>query len=54
MTVCSVIALALLVALGSWQLYRMQWKAGIAEFEARTHTPDNVTGDVDDPIKVSE
>ena len=54
MTVCSVIALALLIALGSWQLYRMQWKAGlIAEFEARAHaTPIDVTEiDVDDPIR---
>ena len=44
MTICSVIALVLLIALGSWQLYRMQWKAElIAEFEARAQaTPQSI------------
>ena len=39
MTVFSVIALGILVTLGSWQIYRMQWKAElIAEFEDRAHS----------------
>lgn len=39
MTICSLIALVLLIALGSWQIYRLQWKAElIAEFEQRAHS----------------
>ena len=39
MTVFSVIALGILITLGSWQLYRMQWKAElITEFENRAHS----------------
>jgi len=45
MTVFSVMAFGILVTLGSWQIYRMQWKAElIAEFEDRAHsTPIPVT-----------
>ena len=36
MTICASVALMLLLALGCWQLYRLQWKGAlIAEFEAR-------------------
>ena len=38
MTICASVALMLLLALGCWQLYRLQWKNElIAEFEARAH-----------------
>lgn len=54
MTICSVIALVLLIALGSWQLYRMQWKAElIAEFEARAQaTPQSIAEiSADNPLR---
>ena len=54
MTICSVIALVILIALGSWQMYRMQWKAGlIAEFETRAHAaPQDVMAiDVESPVR---
>lgn len=38
MTICAFVVLMLLLALGCWQLYRLQWKSElIAEFESRAH-----------------
>lgn len=46
--VAVVIALAILLSLGTWQLYRLQWKEHLlAEIETRRHAPPTVLADVE-------
>jgi surfeit locus 1 family protein len=49
------VTMAILLSLGTWQVFRLQWKEHLlAEIETRRHSPPAVLGDVEQRAKAGE